>query len=141
MDPKYIILICAGAVLVIALIVVAVLLRRHRRKGEGERAEEVKIIDGVRYTKNDVIATPAGQANITLRPGDFLLEQGKSVTAEQGGRFLPGKYTVLATGEQTQVFNCALAATCANTNTETPSSSATAKRSAPFRARSSFAET
>lgn len=108
MDPKYIILICAGAVLVIALIIVAVLLRRHRRKGEGERAEEVKIIDGVRYTKNDVIATPAGQANITLRPGDFLLEQGKSVTAEQGGRFLPGKYTVLATGEQTQSFKLRL---------------------------------
>ena len=107
MDPEYIILICAGAVVIVALVIIAVLKRKNRRLKDGTRAEDVKVIDGVRYSKSDVIES-GGEAAVTHRPGDFVLAQGKSVRAVQGGTFLPGKYTVLATGDQTQTFKLRL---------------------------------
>ena len=69
----------------------------------GTYADGVKIIDGVRYSKDDSIETD-GAAKITHRKGDFLLESGKTYTAVKNGSLLPGSYTVLASSDSAVSF-------------------------------------
>ncbi len=109
METWQIVAICLGAALLIALIVIIALAVRNKRlrDGQGGRAEEVQIIDGVRYSKSDVIASD-GKPKISHREGDFVLAQGKTVRAEADGEFLPGTYTVLAASEATPKFKLRL---------------------------------
>ena len=92
----------AAALLLIALIAVAARFSRYKKSG-GNYADKVKIVDGVRYSRDDAI-TKDGAAVVTLAQGDFLLEQGKTYTADKKGDLLPGKYTALAASDVSHSF-------------------------------------
>lgn len=97
-----VVLAIAAAILLIALIAVAVQFSKYKKRGS-DYADRVKIVDGVRYSRDDAV-TKDGAANVTLSQGDFLLEQGKTYTADKKGELLPGKYTVLASSDATKSF-------------------------------------
>lgn len=93
--------IAAGIFLILAIVFAALYFRGKKR--DGTYADGVKIIDGVRYSKDDSIETD-GAAKITHRKGDFLLESGKTYTAVKNGSLLPGSYTVLASSDSAVSF-------------------------------------
>ena len=90
----------AGVFLIAAVVFACLYSREKRKNAEGDRyAEGVKVIGGVRYSKNGAVFD-GEKANVSLQKGDFLLEQGKTYTAEAGGELLAGKYTVLAASRE-----------------------------------------
>ena len=91
----------------IIILVLAVLLAALRKKQTGGRADAVKIIDGVRYSKSDAVSDN-GEVQVTHRVGDFVLARGEEKTAEKDGELLPGTYTVLATSDGTAAFKLRL---------------------------------
>ena len=92
--------VAAGVFLIAAVIFACLFFREKGRGASGERyAEGVKISGGVRYSKDTAVFDDEG-ANISLQKGDFLLERGKTYTAEKGGALLAGKYTILAASRE-----------------------------------------
>ena len=110
METYEIILLCLGGLLMITIVTIAVLALRNKRlhDGQGDRAEDIKIVDGVRYSRSDVIIDKNGGSKISLCEGDFVLAQGTTVRAETDGDFLPGTYTVLSASEAVPVFKLRL---------------------------------
>ena len=94
----------AGLFLIAAVAFAVLYFREKEKTTGGERyADGVKVIGGVRYSKDAAIFED-GRGNITLRQGDFVLEQGKTYTAQKGGALLAGTYTVLAaSGEDSPI--------------------------------------
>ena len=88
--------VAAGLFLIAAVAFACLYFREKGKNAAGEQyAEGVKISGGVRYSKDTAVFDRDG-ANVSLQKGDFLLEKGKTYTAEKGGALLAGKYTVLA---------------------------------------------
>jgi hypothetical protein len=103
---KEAIIIAAAAVVVIAVIVIAVVAaKKKNKKDDGAKAEEVVLIDGVRYTKDDDIEKTDGSAKISHAQGDIVLAVGETKTASKEGPLFPGRYTVLASLEGNEKFN------------------------------------
>ena len=108
MEPKELALIAvsvAAGVFLIALIVLTLKLRGVKKRAESDekRADKVKIVQGVRYSEDDVISTEAG-INVTHLPGDFILSKNEVYRAEKGGKLLPGVYTALSVGGNDKNF-------------------------------------
>ena len=108
MEPKELALIAvsvAAGVFLIALIVLTLKLRGVKKRAESDekRADKVKIVQGVRYSEDDVISTEAG-INVTHLPGDFILSKNEVYRAEKGGKLLPGIYTALSVGGNDKNF-------------------------------------
>lgn len=109
MEPKELALIAvsvAAGVFLIALIVLTLKLRgvkKTRGIGRKARPDKVKIVQGVRYSEDDVISTEAG-INVTHLPGDFILSKNEVYRAEKGGKLLPGVYTALSVGGNDKNF-------------------------------------
>ena len=68
-------LICVGCVLVIVVLAWIVTTSRQRGKDKDKKVDDYEIIDGVRYTKDDKVIGNSGEAKITLKKGDKMLEQ------------------------------------------------------------------
>ena len=79
------------AVFIVILIVVSVKLRKIKKREGAEYAEEVKIVDGVRYSKDGAVQEN-GEMNVSHLPVDFMLVRGEIYRAERDGRLLPGVY-------------------------------------------------
>ncbi len=90
-------LICVGCVLVIVVLAWIVTTSRQRGKDKDKKVDDYEIIDGVRYTKDDKVIGNSGEAKITLKKGDKMLERGKKYKV--GKDLLAGKYTVLTADE------------------------------------------
>ena len=90
-------------VFLIATVVLGVLYARERAAGGQNRADKVKIKNGVRYSADERITDDAG-ARVSLAEGDFLLQKGKTYRAEKGGALLPGTYTALAASDAAHTF-------------------------------------
>ena len=103
MTVEQIIILVLAVLLAFAVVAVIVLLAALRKKQTGGRAEDVKIIDGVRYSRSDAVSE-----NGEVRVGDFVLARGEEKTAEKNGELLPGTYTVLATSDGTAAFKLRL---------------------------------
>ena len=85
-----------------ALVLTTKVLRKMR---SGEiKTGKVKVVDGVRYTKDDVVERN-GEINVTHKVGDITLLRGKEYEVVKDGEVMPGKYTVLTADEDTGVFN------------------------------------
>ncbi len=89
--------------LIIAIIVINVI--RRKDKHDGKRTDELEVIDGVRYTKDDVVVDESGKASVTLKKGDIMLERGKEYLVGENGDLLAGKYTVLTADENRESVN------------------------------------
>ena len=109
MTTEMIILIVVASVLFVALAIVAVALAlkskviKQMRSGE-VKTGKVKIVDGVRYTKDEVVERD-GDINVSHREGDVTLLRGKEYEVIKDGEVMPGKYTILTAAEETEVFN------------------------------------
>ena len=90
-------LICVGCVLVIVVLAWIVTTSRQRGKDKDKKVDDYEIIDGDRNTKDDKVIGNSGEAKITLKKGDKMLERGKKYKV--GKDLLAGKYTVLTAEE------------------------------------------
>lgn len=88
-----------GCVIIITAICYFILKRTYKK------TDDLKIKNGVRYTKSDYPVSLSGELVITHNEGDILLSQGKTYTAKKGGKIAPGKYTILSCDENTKSFN------------------------------------
>lgn len=99
-------LICVSVVLVMLIIaIIAINVIRRKDKHDGKRTDELEVIDGVRYTKDDVVVDESGKASVTLKKGDIILERGKEYLVGENGDLLAGKYTVLTADENRESVN------------------------------------
>lgn len=99
-------LICVSVVLVILIIaIIAINVIRRKDKHDGKRTDELEVIDGVRYTKDDVVVDESGKASVKLKKGDIMLERGKEYLVGENGDLLAGKYTVLTADENRESVN------------------------------------
>lgn len=109
MTKEMIILTVVASVLFVALcmvsgaLVLTTKVLRKMRSGE-IKTGKVKVVDGVRYTKDDVVERN-GEINVTHKVGDITLLRGKEYEVVKDGEVMPGKYTVLTADEDTGVFN------------------------------------
>ncbi len=95
------------AVLVIAIVIAVVVTSRRNKKPKntGAVADQVKVVDGVRYSTSENISTASGDVKASHLEGDFVLERGKTFTAQKNGALMPGKYTVLSSIDGLENFN------------------------------------
>lgn len=99
-------LICVSVVLVILIIaIIAINVIKRKDKHDGKRTDELEVIDGVRYTKDDVVVDESSKASVTLKKGDIMLERGKEYLVGENGDLLAGKYTVLTADENRESVN------------------------------------
>lgn len=92
----------AGIIVVLLIAIIVLCIKNGKPK---DKADNVKIKDGVRYTKSSAEFTETGDVAITHRQGDAVLERGKVYKAVKNGYLMPGKYTVLSSEEGTEKFN------------------------------------
>lgn len=100
--------IIAESVLIVALLITVIVLAAKNKKyrtANKTKSENVKIIDGVRYTTDKAELTASGEAAITHLVGDFILERGITYTTRKSSRLIPGKYTILSGIEGVEKFN------------------------------------
>lgn len=106
MEPLLIVTIVLGALALGLLVAVIVLSYKLARKNERtEKSDNVKIVDGVRYTTTKAETAADGGVAVTHRQGDVILDRGVTYTVRKDGRIIPGKYTVLSGSEGAEAFN------------------------------------
>lgn len=101
MEWSEIALIVVGVLLVVILVLFGVTYSKLQHKDSDKKVEDYEIIDGVRYTKDDKVIDDKGNAKLSLKKGDIVLERGKEYKV--GKDLLAGKYTVLTGDENTEV--------------------------------------
>lgn len=101
MEWSEIALIVVGVLLVVILVLFGVTYSKLKHKDSDKKVEDYEIIDGVRYTKDDKVIDDKGNAKLSLKKGDIVLERGKEYKI--GKDLLAGKYTVLTGDENTEV--------------------------------------
>ena len=101
MEWSEIALIVVGVLLVVMLVLFGVTYSKLQHKDSDKKVEDYEIIDGVRYTKDDKVIDDKGNAKLSLKKGDIVLERGKEYKV--GKDLLAGKYTVLTGDENTEV--------------------------------------
>lgn len=101
MEWSEIALIVVGVLLVVMLVLFGVTYSKLKHKDSDKKVEDYEIIDGVRYTKDDKVIDDKGNAKLSLKKGDIVLERGKEYKI--GKDLLAGKYTVLTGDENTEV--------------------------------------
>lgn len=101
MEWSEIALIVVGVLLVVMLVLFGVVYSKLKHKDSDKKVEDYEIIDGVRYTKDDKVIDDKGNAKLSLKKGDIVLERGKEYKV--GKDLLAGKYTVLTGDENTEV--------------------------------------
>lgn len=103
----YIIVIIIESVVLagLAIALAAVCIRNKNRDTKDVKADNVKVVDGVRYTTDKKEMNDDGSAAITHLIGDFILERGITYTSRKNSRLLPGKYTIVSGVEGVEKFN------------------------------------
>ena len=109
MTTEMIILIVVASVLfVVAAIMAGALFILSRiiknMRSSDEKVDKVKVVDGVRYTKDDVVER-GGEMNITHNEGDVTLSRGEEYEVVKGGKIMPGKYQVLSADGSVETLN------------------------------------
>lgn len=100
MHPKDVAILVLSVTTAIFFIVSLVLFLKMRKitrreKAQEERADKVKIVQGVRYSQDEAISDRDGM-NVTHLKNDFILSRNKVYRAEKGGELMPGVYTALS---------------------------------------------
>ena len=95
---KYIIIGLAAVVLIMLIVIICLSVKNKNLKFGG-----IKIKNGVRYTKDEMIEKN-NEVNVTYNEKDIVLEVGKEYVVGEN-KMLPGTYTVLATNDTNFKFN------------------------------------
>ena len=100
------IIIAVAVVVVLAIIIIAVIVSKKKdKKAKGNTTDEVVLVDGVRYTKDESIEKADGEVRISHAQGDIVIAQGETKKASKEGPLFPGRYTVLSASEGEPTFN------------------------------------
>ena len=104
-DIAILVLSVTTAIFFLTSLILFIKLRKaeQSRKSQEERADKVKIVQGVRYSRNDAISDGDGM-NVTHLQNDVILMRNKVYRAEKGGALLPGVYTALSTNGNERNF-------------------------------------
>lgn len=104
-DVAILILSVATAIFFVFSLALFLKMRRitRREKSEKTLADEIKIVQGVRYSQEKAITDGDGM-NVTHLQNDFILVRNKVYRAEKGGKLLPGAYTALSAGGNDENF-------------------------------------
>ncbi len=94
-------IVCIG--LIIALLVVSLKLRDATKRTSS--ADDVRIIDGVRYTKYGKEENADGSPSISHLENDIVLQRGVTYNVGKDLKIIPGKYAVLSASEKQDAFN------------------------------------
>ncbi|MDD6995711.1 MAG: hypothetical protein SPH68_04170 [Candidatus Borkfalkiaceae bacterium] len=96
-DVAILVLSVTTAIFFVASLVLFLKMRKitRREKAQEERADKVKIVQGVRYSQDEAISDRDGM-NVTHLQNDFILSRNKVYRAEKGGELMPGVYTALS---------------------------------------------
>ena len=97
--------IAIGEGVVIIALIIALIAVVKKNKKSANKADNVVVKDGVRYTKTADETDEDGDVAVTHRTGDVVLARGRTYTAKKDGKVLPGKYTVLSADESADAFN------------------------------------
>lgn len=95
---KYIIFGLSVVVLIMLIVIICLAVKNKNLKFGG-----IKIKNGVRYTKDELIEKN-NEINITYNEKDIVLEVGKDYTVGTG-KLLPGTYTILASNDNSFKVN------------------------------------
>jgi len=105
---EYILYGVAGVILFITgTITIVRMAKKSKSKKESKQrqVEDVKVKDGVRYTKDSEIVDKEGDVNISYVKQDIILQPRKMMIVDKKGIIRPGKYTVLSAYENEDTFN------------------------------------
>lgn len=134
MTVEQIIILVLAVLLAFAVVAVIVLLAALRKKQTGGRAEDVKIIDGVRYSRSDAVSEN-GEVRATHAWGISSLPAAKKKPRKRTANCCPERTPFWRRATGLRLSSCAWAGWCANISTAIPSFWATARVSAPYLAR------
>lgn len=102
---EVIILVEAIVIVILIALVVFILVRNNNKINSKNKADNVKVIGGVRYTENKNEVTQDGDVSVTHQVGDLVLERGEEYLVAKKGYVIPGKYTVLSINDSVSAFN------------------------------------
>ena len=94
-------IVCVG--LIIAVAVLSIKLRKATERKSS--ADDVRIVDGVRYTKYGTEEAADGSPVVSHLESDIVLKRGVTYKVGQDLKIIPGKYAVLSASEKQSAFN------------------------------------
>lgn len=103
---QIVILSCVG-IIIILLIALVIEIARHRKLENDRKSNNVRIVDGVRYTPKNPSLEDV-ETKITHLENDIILVRGVTYKVDRHGPIIPGKYMVLANQEGVIEFNLRL---------------------------------
>ena len=106
MQVMTVVIIALGIVCVGLIIAVAVLSIKLRKATERKSsADDVRIVDGVRYTKYGTEEAADGSPVVSHLESDIVLKRGVTYKVGKDLKIIPGKYAVLSASEKQSAFN------------------------------------
>ncbi|MDR3185359.1 MAG: hypothetical protein LBU04_00895 [Christensenellaceae bacterium] len=103
-DILLIVIIVSSTLIVLCTIIGLVLVKRKKIASD-ENPNKVKIIDGVRYTKDARTSTDSEGIVVSHIEGDLTLRRGSTYRVGKENTVIPGKYCILSASEGVDVFN------------------------------------
>ena len=94
-------IVCVG--LIIAVAVLSIKLRKATERKSS--ADDVRIVDGVRYTKYGTEEAADGSPVVSHLESDIVLKRGVTYKVGKDLKIIPGKYAVLSAREKQSAFN------------------------------------
>ena len=94
-------IVCVG--LIIAAAVLSIKLRKATERKSS--ADDVRIVDGVRYTKYGTEEAADGSPVVSHLESDIVLKRGVTYKVGKDLKIIPGKYAVLSASEKQSAFN------------------------------------
>lgn len=94
-------IVCVG--LIIAVAVLSIKLRKATERKSS--ADDVRIVDGVRYTKYGTEEAADGSPVVSHIESDIVLKRGVTYKVGKDLKIIPGKYAVLSASEKQSAFN------------------------------------
>ena len=94
-------IVCVG--LIIAVAVLSIKLRKATERKSS--ADDVRIVDGVRYTKYGTEEAADGSPVVSDLESDIALKRGVTYKVGKDLKIIPGKYAVLSASEKQSAFN------------------------------------
>lgn len=108
MDIYQIICIILAGIVVLLAIVFAFVNRKLTRLLKAMDPREVDDIlkkKGVRYTVDQTVVDEQGNMNVSYGSDDVMLVQGQTEVVGVKNKVKPGKYALLSTSDESEVFN------------------------------------
>lgn len=98
MDIAQIVILSCVGIIIILIITLVIVIARHKKLENDRKSNNVRIVDGVRYTpKNPSIEEV--KTKITHLENDIILVRGVTYKVSRQGPIIPGKYMVLVNQE------------------------------------------